>query len=120
MDVSLPGILTFELSLRLYHWTTSSFAHHKATDELANYIHSWIDSFVESWSGSTTRELGPVAQRPQITMDVPLWTEDSATRHIQDMRDRAMAWHIPDQALSSLRDDLVAALEKTIYLTRLS
>jgi DNA-binding ferritin-like protein len=38
-------------TVKLYHWKTSSFAQHKATDELYSNLNSSIDSFVEIMLG---------------------------------------------------------------------
>jgi DNA-binding ferritin-like protein len=38
-------------TVKLYHWKTSSYAQHKATDELYSNLNSSIDSFVEIMLG---------------------------------------------------------------------
>ena len=38
-------------TVKLYHWKTSSFAQHKATDELYSNLNESIDSFVEIMLG---------------------------------------------------------------------
>jgi len=38
-------------TVKLYHWKTSSFAQHKATDELYTNLNASIDSFVEIMLG---------------------------------------------------------------------
>lgn len=40
-------------TVKLYHWKTSSYAEHKATDELYSNLNSTIDSFVEIMLGKT-------------------------------------------------------------------
>jgi len=40
-------------TVKLYHWKTSSYAQHKATDELYSSLNSTIDSFVEIMLGKT-------------------------------------------------------------------
>ena len=49
-------VLTFLQMLntvKLYHWKTSSYAQHKATDELYTKLNTGIDSFVEIMLGKT-------------------------------------------------------------------
>lgn len=40
-------------TVKLYHWKTTSFAQHKATDELYSNINKNVDSFVEMMLGKT-------------------------------------------------------------------
>lgn len=40
-------------TIKLYHWKTSSYAQHKATDELYTKLNTGIDSFVEIMLGKT-------------------------------------------------------------------
>lgn len=40
-------------TVKLYHWKTSSYAEHKATDELYAKLNAGIDSFVEIMLGKT-------------------------------------------------------------------
>ena len=40
-------------TVKLYHWKTTSFAQHKATDELYTNINKNVDSFVEIMLGKT-------------------------------------------------------------------
>ena len=50
-------IVTFFLqmlnTIKLYHWKTTSFAQHKATDELYSILNKNIDSFIEIMLGKT-------------------------------------------------------------------
>lgn len=54
---SQPYIVTMFLQMlntvKLYHWKTSSYAQHKATDELYSNLNENIDSFVEIMLGKT-------------------------------------------------------------------
>ena len=40
-------------TVKLYHWKTSSYAQHKATDELYSNLNGHIDTFVEVMLGKT-------------------------------------------------------------------
>ena len=40
-------------TVKLYHWKTSSYAQHKATDELYGNLNTNIDTFVEVMLGKT-------------------------------------------------------------------
>lgn len=117
--VYMQELLHFETELRLYHWTTSSYARHKATDELYNEMRQWIDTFLEVAFGN---DRGQQDRLPASwTMPVRKWTEKEAVErvagfaaHIRD------AWVLDDPGLLSLRDDLLNILNKTSYLFRLA
>ena len=57
LKYSHPNIVTMFLQMlntvKLYHWKTSSYAQHKATDELYANLNSTIDKFVEIMLGKT-------------------------------------------------------------------
>jgi hypothetical protein len=40
-------------TVKLYHWKTTSYAQHKATDELYSKLNESIDTFVETMLGKT-------------------------------------------------------------------
>ena len=54
---SHPHIVSMFLQMlntvKLYHWKTTSFAQHKATDELYSQLNESIDSFVEIMLGKS-------------------------------------------------------------------
>ena len=49
-------LVTMELQLHLVHWQTSSYAEHKATGELYEYIQSFKDGVMEKLMGYTGRK----------------------------------------------------------------
>jgi len=54
---SHPQIVSMFLQMlntvKLYHWKTTSFAQHKATDELYSQLNESIDTFVETMLGKS-------------------------------------------------------------------
>ena len=38
---------TLQLNIKMYHWNTTSYARHKATDDFGGKLLSLIDKFVE-------------------------------------------------------------------------
>jgi hypothetical protein len=49
-------LVTMELQLQLVHWQTSSYAEHKATGELYEYIQGFKDGVIEKMMGYTGRK----------------------------------------------------------------
>ena len=68
MDVSMivPMFLHMLNTVKLYHWKTTCFAAHKATDELYGSLNKNIDRFVEVMLGK--RELGGRAKLLNVPM----------------------------------------------------
>ena len=49
-------IITLELQLQLVHWQTSTYAEHKATQKLYEYIQEFRDSLIEKLMGYVGRK----------------------------------------------------------------
>ena len=49
-------LITMELQLHLVHWQTSSYAEHKATGALYEYIQGFKDGVIEKLMGYTKRK----------------------------------------------------------------
>jgi hypothetical protein len=54
--------LTLRNQIKLYHWSTGSYARHKATDEAVARLDEHIDKYVEVY-------LGKKGSRPRLTGD---------------------------------------------------
>ncbi len=50
-------------TVKLYHWKTSSYAQHKATDELYTNLNANIDTFVETMLGKTGGRVNLTGQK---------------------------------------------------------
>lgn len=50
-------------TVKLYHWKTSSYAQHKATDELYSQLNGSIDTFVETMLGKTGSRVNLTEQK---------------------------------------------------------
>ena len=104
--------------IKLYHWQTSQFARHKATDEVIEALDGSIDTYVEVYMGKYGR--------PKITAS-------TNTVKIQNMADKTAAKFIKaciaylqgplvkrlkptDTDLVNIRDEMLAELNKLLYL----
>jgi hypothetical protein len=56
-------------TVKLYHWKTSSYAQHKATDELYTNLNSNIDTFVEVMLGKTGTRINLTGQKTLPLLD---------------------------------------------------
>ena len=56
-------------TVKLYHWKTSSYAQHKATDELYTNLNANIDTFVETMLGKTGGRVNLTGQKTLRLLD---------------------------------------------------
>jgi hypothetical protein len=122
-EYSKPNIVTtfFQMlnTVKLYHWKTTSYAQHKATDELYSKLNESIDSFVEIM-------LGKKGDRVNLTetKSIPLhdYTElSSFEKEVEMYKDYliGMSSYFDsklDSDLLNTRDELLGHLNQFTYL----
>jgi len=105
-------------TIKLYHWKTRSYSHHKATDELYKELNENIDKFIEVLLGkdqsrvkmmekridlldaNNTREIKErIFEYREFLTDMNIWFDQSR-----------------DSDLLSIRDDILASLNQFLYL----
>ena len=104
--------------IKLYHWQTSSYARHKATDDVLKSLDEHIDLFVEVWMGKYGR---------------PKMTKTTDTTIVKNMADKTAHTFIKtclaylqgplskslkatDSDLASIRDEMLGELHQLLYL----
>jgi DNA-binding ferritin-like protein len=111
-------MMTLRNQVKLYHWQTSSYPRHKATDELVEKLDTNIDQFVEVYIGKYGR---PKLTGKTSSIHLRNHSDKEATKMIQE----AIAWLTTDLAkklkktdtdLFNIRDTIVADLNQTLYL----
>ena len=101
-------------TVKLYHWKTSSYAQHKATDELYSNLNSSIDSFVEIM-------LGKDGSRVNLTSvkSIPLHDYDDVSdfKHEVDMyKEYLKNLNKEGTDLLNVRDEILGHLNQFTYL----
>lgn len=111
--------LTLRNQIKLYHWSTGSYARHKATDEAVDRLDEHIDKYVEVY-------LGKKGTRPRLTgsdstIKLTNMTEAGATRlikaalaYLQGPLTRTLK--AVDSDLANIRDEMIADLNQLLYL----
>jgi hypothetical protein len=115
-------IIHFMMGLRdqvkLYHWQTLSFPRHKATDDLVEDIDKRLDEFVETYMGkygrptlkgrNATIRLENIhdSGSPALIKDAVQWLTHVLPKHIKST----------DTDLLNIRDEIIADLNKSLYL----
>ena len=119
--VIVPTFLHMLNTVKLYHWKTTSFATHKATDELYGSLNEKIDAFVEVMLGK--RELGGRKLLNGSMAKLTVYSTNEAFRkqvesyktcllNLNDLGDRH-----PD--LLAIRDEIMGAFNQMLYLLSL-
>ena len=115
----MSHLLTIRNQVKLYHWQTGSFARHKATDDLTAALDLSIDTFVEVYMGKYGR--------PAVSGSIKLhnFSESAAKAFVSKERgflekDLPRKIRKDDTDLLNIRDEILANLNKVLYLFTLS
>jgi hypothetical protein len=117
---SLPRFFfSLQLNIKMYHWQTSSYARHKATNNLLESLDSLIDKFMEIYQG----KFGKIPSGFTSINIRTLTDEESAVDFIQKCIDFLNNITEEDTNISSndtdllnIRDEMVGQLNQTLYL----
>lgn len=112
------ALLGLHGAIKINHWQTRSFAHHKATDELLETLSSLTDKFMEALQGAQGRRLDFGFAKCSI----PLYnvSDQDAIELIKSLRESLLV-DFPrlialTPGLTNIRDEMVTALDTTLYL----
>jgi hypothetical protein len=108
-------------TVKLYHWKTSSYAQHKATDELYANLNTNIDTFVEIMLGKTSSRVNLTGQKSIPLMDYTNLTDFERT---VEMYKKFMINMTNDKSLNissnsdlmNVKDEILGDLNKFTYL----
>jgi hypothetical protein len=106
------------LNIKLYHWQTKSYARHKATCELHGVLSDLSDKFIEVYMGRYQR---PEFKEPFTVMVKELSDNKTAKELIEEyitVLKKEVVKYIKstDTDLTNIRDEMLAELNKTLYL----
>ncbi len=112
MPLDVAFLLAVLANVRLMHWQTRSYARHVATDDLLKALTPLVDAFVEAHMG----RVGAIVESDAKAID--LHDRADPVKYLRSVRDRLEAWSLPPD-LQSVRDDMLVALNKTLFLLTL-
>lgn len=107
-----------QTNAKLYHWMTTSFARHKAADELVDNVAKLADQFMEVYLGKYGRQ--PIAKKDATITLLPL--RDDTVVAFVDSAIKFLLHELPklikkeDVDLFNIRDEIVGTLNQTKYL----
>ena len=104
-------------TVKLYHWKTSSYAQHKATDELYSNLNTNIDSFVEIMLGKTGGRVNLTKQKSMPLLDYT--NVSDFAKEINKYKVYLTNMSIPTESntdLLNVRDEILGNLNQFTYL----
>lgn len=114
----LPQLFGFRDQMKLYHWQTLSHARHVASDTFVTNLSAFIDQFIEIYQGKYGRiKLGKVSTVRLEDID-----DDSIIDYLKKYRNyltftlSGSLDEIKDTDLLNIRDEMLADVNKTLYL----
>ena len=108
---------TIQLILKQYHWSTTSFARHKASEQLLTNLDENVDKFIEIF-------IGRYNVKPEITsikMEKTFLSDDGNMKLLLEACQYLERLNkiINDSDLLNIRDELIGNINQTIYLYNL-
>jgi hypothetical protein len=109
------------LMVKLFHWKTTSYATHKATDELYTKLNANIDSFIEILLGKSGSRIDLMSNKNIKLVD--LSSQDSLKREIEAFKgylvgldDNKAMRSMSNTDLYNIRDTILGDMNQFLYL----
>ena len=116
-------IITFffelQLNIKLYHWTTESYANHKATNKLLDNLSDLIDIFVEKYIGAFSRPVlksGSSIPIQNMTKAKYVKLLKQAQDYLRGDLEKVIA---KNTELLNIRDEMLSELDQALYFSTL-
>lgn len=108
-------------NIKLYHWKTTSFARHKAMDDLHGSMSDLVDQFMEVYIG----KYGRTKINSMAAVTIKNINDDNAEEHIRNwvkFLESGLVDFVDeyDSDLLNIRDEMLGLLNKTLYLCTLN
>lgn len=109
------------LMVKLFHWKTSSYATHKATDELYTKLNDNIDSFIEILLGKSGSRIDLMSNKNIRLVD--LTSQEALKKKIEEFKhylvnldeNKAMR-SMSNTDLYNIRDTILGDMNQFLYL----
>lgn len=116
--VMIPVLFRFRQQLHVYHWQTTSYARHKASDELLGSLTDFIDKFMEIYFG----KYGRVAFPEEVNIKIGNMSDENGMKFLDEM----IHYYIEvlptyldpknDTDLLNLKDEILGTTNQIKYL----
>ena len=112
------------MMIKMYHWNTSSYATHQATDELYSKINKHMDHFMEIFMGKTGKR---IEMKSKDSITIRNLSSKSKLRsqiteyksYLVNLNNNPFMKIMTNTDLFNIRDELLADLNQFLYLLSL-
>ena len=122
----IPKFLEMINTIKIYHWKTSNYATHKSTDDLFADLNTKTDEFVEVLLGKSEINRAKVLNFPMVKTS-SFSTNVECRKHVEsykqfllDLPRNKNFSSMLNVDLLAIRDEILAVLNKFLYLLTLS
>ena len=116
LSTILPVLLQYQLLLKIFHWQTTSYAHHKVSDTLYGQLSEFIDTLVEYDQGVNVRFSLDDQQIILQNMD----DKDAGFLLLKQLSLFLEVMETRDKGIRARRDDLIGYINQALYLLKLT
>jgi DNA-binding ferritin-like protein len=116
-------VVFFEMLLmvKLFHWKTSSYATHKATDDLYTKLNANMDSFIEVLLGKTGLRIDLMGTKSIRLIDLNSLESfkkeiESFKGYLVSLNDNSTMKRMSNTDLYNIRDTILGDLNQLLYL----
>jgi hypothetical protein len=109
------------MMVKLFHWKTTSYATHKATDELYTKLNANIDSFIEILLGKSGSRIDLMSNKTIKLVD--LSNQDALKREVEafkgylvSLNDNKAMLTMSNTDLFNIRDTILGDMNQFLYL----
>ena len=111
-------------TVKLFHWKTTSFAAHKASDDLYSSLNTNIDKFIEILLGKlngervqlTTVHQIPLIDFPNNNFSFIRSEMEKYKRYLVDLDNNSFLKKMSNTDLYTIRDEILGSLNQFLYL----
>jgi DNA-binding ferritin-like protein len=108
-------------TIRLFHWSTTDYTQHKATDELYSKLNDHIDEFVEILLGKDSKRVHMIEKRIDL---IDVKSTNDLKKQIHEFREFLIDFDIlfderRDSDLLNKRDEILGNINQFLYLITL-
>jgi hypothetical protein len=116
LNVLVRFLFMLQLTNKMYHWSTSTYSRHMASDRFNTSLLELTDRFVETYIG----KFNMTPQFSSVPIAVNMMTDDAIIELFWSAKSmlEELEQFTHDSELLAIRDDLLAHVEQTIYLFR--
>ncbi len=105
-------------TIKLYHWKTNSYAHHKASDELYDEINKHMDEFIEIMLGKQESRINKLSSNIKLRNNNSSEFKNKLFYYRELFIDMDDYLHpSKDADLLNIRDEIVGYINQFLYLS---